>query len=237
MISKQQLLEILSQSEPGRFEYLNALFRYVPDAIVKSMSYKKIQKDQYIINAGAPCNTVYIILSGHVTGLHYQKQGRVYYFMDFTQMYIVGDFEVFGDIPEYLVSICATEECKILMLPSSYYLQWVQHDENALFLRIKNIMSTLVFEKKNDRDYIFMNCKERLVQYLVNSYENKKPVNAIKYKLDKTQLELSDRTGFNIRSIQRNIAALEKEKLISTENGKITISQEQFIKLKNYENE
>ena len=225
MISKQQLLEIIGQSELGRHEYLNSLFRYEPDAIVKSMSYKKIQKDHYIIHAGAPCSTVYIILSGHVTGLHYQKQGRVYYFMDFT--FFCGT---------YLVSICATEECEILMLPSSYYLQWVQHDENALFLRIKNIMSTLVFEKKNDREYIFMNCKERLVKYLVNSYENKKPVNALKYKLDKTQLELSDRTGFNIRSIQRNIAALEKENLISIENGKITISQEQFIKLKNYEN-
>lgn len=137
MISKQQLLEIIGQSEPGRHEYLNSLFRYVPDAIGQTA------------------------------------------------------------LPE---------------------------TENALFLRIKNIMSTLVFEKKNDREYIFMNCKERLVKYLVNSYENKKPVNALKYKLDKTQLELLDRTGFNIRSIQRNIAALEKENLISIENGKITIS-------------
>lgn len=236
MDSKQQLLEKIQQSEPARCEYLTALFRYVPDAVVKMMSYKIIKKDQYIIRAGDKCGTVYIILSGNIAGLHYQKQGRAYYFMDFNQMYIVGDFEVFGDIPEYYVSICATEECKILMLPSVCYLQWVQHDENALFLRIKNIMATLVFEKKHEREYMFMNCKERLVKYLVKSYENKHQKNQNKYKINKTQAGLADRIGFNVRSVQRNIAALEKEKLVSIENGKITISPEQFLRLKEYEN-
>ena len=237
MDSKQQLLEKIQKSEPVRRDYLTALFRYVPDAVVKMMSYKKIQKDQYIIHAGDKCDTVYIILSGNIAGLHYQKQGRAYYFMDFNQMYIVGDFEVFGDIPEYYVSICATEECKILMLPSGCYLQWVQSDENALFLRIKNIMATLVFEKKHEREYMFMNCKERLIKYLVKSYENKHQENHNKLKINKTQAELSDRTGFNVRSVQRNIAALEKDGLISIENGKITISPEQFLRLKEYENE
>ncbi len=151
--------------------------------------------------------------------MDYHKQGRAYYFMDFAHMYIVGDFEVFGGIPEYTVSICATEECQILSIPSRSYLQWVQHDE-----------------KKNEREYMFMNCKERLVKYLVKSYENKQHESpGRKYKIARTQSELSDRIGFNVRSIQRSIAALEKEKLISVENGKITISHEQFLQLKQYE--
>ncbi len=98
-------------------------------------------------------------------------------------------------------------------------------------------MATLVFEKKHEREYMFMNCKERLIKYLVKSYENKHKENQDKLKINKTQAELSDRTGFNVRSVQRNIAALEKEGLISIENGKITISPEQFLRLKKYENE
>lgn len=233
MESKKQLLEAVSKSD--RREYLNALFKYVPDAIVKTISCKKIKKGEYIIHEGTPCDMVYIILSGSIVGMDYQKQGRAYYFMDFAQMHIVGDFEVFGDIPEYCISICAAEECEILMLSAKYYSQWVQHDENALLLRIKNIMAMLTFEKKNEREYMFMNCKERLIKYLIKSYENKKHKNTGIYKIEKTQLELSDRIGFNIRSVQRNIAALEKEKLICIENGKITISKEQFLRLKQYE--
>ncbi len=236
MESKQQLLEIISKSESDRCMYLSELFKYIPDETARTISYKKIQKNHYIIHSEAPCDTVYIILSGNVTGMDYHKQGRAYYFMDFAHMYIVGDFEVFGDIPEYTVSICATEECQMLSIPSRSYLQWVQHDENALFLRIKNIMSMLVFEKKHEREYMFMNCKERLVKYLVKSYENKQHESpGRKYKIARTQSELSDRIGFNVRSIQRSIASLEKEKLISVENGKITISHEQFLQLKQYE--
>ena len=45
---------------------------------------------------------------------------------------------------------------------------------------------------------------------------------------------LSDRGGFNVRSVQRSIAALEKENLITLESGKITVSQEQFVKMREY---
>lgn len=235
MESKQQLLEVIKESELDRYEYLKALFKYVPDAVVKAISYKKYKKDQYIIHAGTTCDMVYLILSGNIVGLDYQRQGKVYYFMDFAQMYIIGDFEVFGDISEYCISICTTQECKVLMLSAKYYLQWVQHDENALFLRIKNIMTTLTFEKKSDREYIFLNCKERLIKYLIKSYENKRKEDFKKHKIDKTQLELSDRIGFNVRSVQRGITALEKEKLISIESGKITITSEQFLRLKQYQ--
>ena len=66
MDSKQQLLEKIQKSEPVRRDYLTALFRYVPDAVVKMMSYKKIQKDQYIIHAGDTSYYVFIILSGNI---------------------------------------------------------------------------------------------------------------------------------------------------------------------------
>ena len=46
MESKKQLLEAVSKSESDRREYLNALFKYVPDAIVKTISCKKIKKGE-----------------------------------------------------------------------------------------------------------------------------------------------------------------------------------------------
>ncbi len=235
MESKQQLLETIGEAEPEHRAYLKCLFQYVPDAIVKAMSYKTFQKEEYLIRAGCDSTTVYLILSGNVAGLDYQKQGKAYYFMDFAKMYIVGDFEVFGDIPQYCVSIYAAEECRVLTLAGASYLAWVRHDENALFLRMKNIMSMLTFETKNERELIFMNCKERLAKYLAEAYENQRGHSFERYKVDKTQPELSDRIGYNVRSVQRGIAALEKEQLLCVENGKITITQEQFLKLKQYQ--
>ena len=47
MESKQQLLETIEKAEPQRREYLKSMFQYVPDAIVKAMSCKTLQKEEY----------------------------------------------------------------------------------------------------------------------------------------------------------------------------------------------
>ena len=83
-----------------------------------------------------------------------------------------------------------------------------------------------------DREYLLMGCKERLIDYLVRFYE-KNDKNE-KIKIEKTQMELADKVGFNVRSIQRNIALLEKEKMISLENGKMTITRKQYAIMKDY---
>ena len=54
---------------------------------------------------------------------------------------------------------------------------------------------------------------------------------------EKRMMELADRLGCNIRSIQRSIVSLEKEGVISSESGKIKISKEQYGMLQQYENE
>lgn len=232
MESKKHLLEIIKKEGHDRFEYLNALFQYMPESVAKEMVYTEVKKNEFLVSAGDRCETIFIILDGHVIGLDYQKMGQVYSFMDFTQMYIVGDFEVFSHHPEYCVSIRATQKCKLLKISANSYLRWIRHDEHALFLRLNNILTTLTFERKMDREYLLMGCKERLVNYLIRLYEKNRQME--KLKVEKTQMELADKVGFNIRSIQRNIAVLEKEGMISLENGKMTITRNQYDAMREY---
>ncbi len=234
MRSKQQILELIEKTEPDRRRYLKELFDYMPDMIVKELIYEEVKSGQYILCAGMPGDMVYIILAGEITGVDHQRMGRVYYFMDFTKSYIIGDFEIFADISEYCVSICAVKDCKLLKIPACSYMNWIRHDEKALFLRMKNIMATLTSERIVDREYIFMNCKERLVDYLVKSYENGQTDSQGRHRVSKTKAELADRIGYNVRSVQRGIAALEKDEVISNANGKITLTKEQFLRLKQY---
>lgn len=232
MESRQQLFALLSKAEPARCKYLTSLFQYAPDTVVTEIIYEEAAYSQHILDAGSPSDAVYFLLSGSISGVDYQALGHAYYFMDLANMYVIGDFEVFGDFPDYCVSICAVNQCKLLKLSAKSYLHWIKHDANASFLRLKNLMATLTSERMSDRGYIFMSCKERLADLLIKAYENEKRDSVGIYKMTRTQAELADWIGFNVRSVQRSIAALENEQLISTENGKITISQQQFIQLK-----
>ena len=229
METREQFLEELNKvQEESKQNYLNNVFKYLPDAVIRTVTLKKIKKDEFIIRAGEPCDSIYIILNGNIVGLDYQKLGKVYYFMDFAKMYIIGDFEIFARNPEYGVSICAATDCELLAIPASLYWDWIKHDENALLLRMQNVMSILTAEKASDRKYLFMSCKERLMKYLVVSYASKDRKQSSVMRIKKTQTELSERIGFNVRSVQRSIAALEKEELIGNENGKITVTKEQY---------
>lgn len=234
MKSKEQLLEYVSKVCGTKKNYLLDLFRYIPEAVVKEMVYTTVKKDEHIVLAGEPNETVYFILQGNVIGFDFQKMGQVYSFMDFTNMYVIGDFEIFGNCSEYLSTVLATEECSLLKISSENYLQWVKHDENALYLRLQNIMQTLTFERQFEREFIHMSCKERMASYLAKYYENNVKEKFGEVKVNKTQSELSDKVGYNIRSVQRGIASLKKENILSNERGKITITYEQYLKLSQY---
>lgn len=231
MESKKQLLEIVEKVGRERQQYLKKLFQNIPESIVKEMNYLEVKKNQNILCAGDPCKTVYIVLKGQIVGLDYYRVGRVYSFADFSKMYIVGDFEIFADRPEYGATIRAAQDCKLLKISASSYLNWIQHDENALFLRLKSVLKILTFERKLDRDYLLMDCKDRLISFLVMLYEKENPTGVGGLKVEMTQTELSDKIGFNIRSVQRSIAALEKAGLISNENGKMRVTSEQYEKM------
>ncbi len=234
MESKVQLLEIVSKKASDRKDYIIDLLKNMPEEVAKEVIYIEIPKNEYLVCEGEKCDAIYILLKGRVVGLDHQSVGRVHSFMDFTKMYIIGDFELFGDIKDYKVTVQTAEDCKLLKLSANMYLHWIKNDANALFLRLRLIVNTLSNERKNDRKFLVMACKDRLAVFLVKYYEREATNKKARIKVKKTQSELADKVGYNIRSVQRCIASLEKEGLIANETGKIVIGQEHYLALKEY---
>ena len=64
MESKERLLEIIKKEGHGRFEYLNDLFRDMPETVAKEMIYTEVKKNEFLVSAGSRCATIFIILEG-----------------------------------------------------------------------------------------------------------------------------------------------------------------------------
>ena len=146
METKQQFLEEINKVKGSKRDYLNKLFQYVLEAVIRAAVHKNVKKDEFIIRAGEPCDTVYIILKGDVAGVDYQKLGKVYYFMDFAKMYIVGDFEIFSEDTNYNVSSCASKDS--LENSKKFFAKY-----NKL-KRTYEALSELVVETKADLDHL-----------------------------------------------------------------------------------
>ena len=234
MESKKQILDFISKEGHERRQYLTDLLKYMPEAIAKELAFVEVKKNENIIVAGSKCDTVYFLVKGEVTGIEHHERGRIYSFLDFTEVFILGDFELFAGESEYSATIRAQKDCKVLKLSANSYLRWIQHDENALYLRLNNILQCLMFERKHERGNLFMGSKERLADFILKLYEKGFKSHSGQCKVELTQAELADKIGCNIRSVQRSIAALEKESLISNSGGKITVSYEQYQMLQQF---
>lgn len=231
MNAKDRLMSMLSACDYEREHYFSELFKYVPNIVADDVQYIRAEKDECIIPAGAPSDYVYFVLSGDVKGVDYNRTGEAYSFMDFSKMYIIGDFEVFTGSPEYANTIYAAKECKLLMLSSAHYLNWIRHDENALFLRLNNILGNIADERRQDRFFLHKGCRARVINYLIHYYEKHRSSSKEQIRIALTQSELADKVGSNLRSVQRVISALRTEELITIENRKMLLSNEQYLRL------
>ena len=214
-----------------RLEYFLKLFDKIPHQTVEHIVSTKVKKGDYILKAGEPCDAVFFLLKGKVSGEVSSPQGRAYSFMDFSQMCVLGDYEMFYEGAEYIVSIRAEQNCTLLKLSRDHYVSWIKQDVNALFLRTNNILSVLTFERSVDRAYLQKNSKERLCLLLMRFYEIGIKDSNGNFTVQYTQGELADKIGVNLRSVQRSIASLESEQLVQLKKGKMVISKEQYEKL------
>ena len=226
----KQLLEENAMPADRR-EYFLKLFDKIPHQTVEHIVSAKAKKGDYILKAGESCEAVYFLLKGKVSGEAYSSQGHAFSFMDFSKMCVLGDFEMFYNCADYVVSLRAEQNCSLLKLSRDHYMNWITQDANALYLRINNTLSILSFERSIDREFMQKNSKERLCLLLVNFYEIGSKDSSGNYTVQYTQGELADKIGVNLRSVQRSIAALESEQLVKLKKGKMVISREQYEKL------
>lgn len=232
MKSRQEFTEIIKGMNQEQFKYINDFFKDCPEEIMQTVQYVKISEGQAILQEGMPCNYVWVVIEGELNGTDIQLPGNVYSFYEHSGINIIGDYEPFAGLAEFQKTIYAVTVCKAFRIPSSIYMNWMRHDHNALFMRAQALAQTLAKEISNERKYLLMNAKDRLILYLLKVYDKWEcGGNCI---LKKTQSQLAQNVGMNIRTVQRSIKRLEEEEFLTCHSGKIHISRQQYEKLRKY---
>lgn len=104
-------------------EYMNRLFRNCTEEVKYYMSVIDVEADQTFIKAGEECKYIYIILSGKVTGVEWPMHEKSYFFKDFGPGDFFGEIECFARLPRYRISILSSTKCRLLAIPSIYYME------------------------------------------------------------------------------------------------------------------
>ena len=224
-------MDIFNVLPPKKREYMNVLFRNCTEEVKYYMSLVEVDADQTFIKAGEACNYIYIVLSGKVTGVEWPMNEKSYFFKDFGPGDFFGEIECFAGMTNYRISILSSTRCRLLAIPSVYYMEWMHMDVDALYMRTQENMKRLVSQTAEARKYLFMDGKDRLMVHLVRKYEQKQPLPDT-LELKQTRARISEEVGISMKPLNRNIKKLEDMKLIRLNKGKIVITKEQYLQMK-----
>lgn len=156
---------------------------------------------------------------------------KSYFFKDFGPGDFFGEIECFAGLTRYRISILSSTKCRLLAIPSIYYMEWMHMDVDALFMRTQENISRLVLQTAEARKYLFMEGKDRLMVHLVRKYEQKIPAPEI-LVLNQTRARISEEVGISIKTLDRNIRKLEEMNLLTLNKGKIVITKAQYLQMK-----
>lgn len=94
-------------------------------------------------------------------------------------------------------------------------------------------MRRLISQTADARKYLFIEGRERLMMHLIRKYEqtqHRKKVLEIRQSRD----QLSEEIGFSIKTLNRNIKKLRDDNLILLDKGKIIITEEGYLQMKQH---
>lgn len=225
-------VNVFSELPPPKQAYMEYLFQNCTEEVRYYMRLIEVDADRTLIKAGEPCSFIYIILTGRVTGIEWPMHERSYAFKDYGPGDFFGEIECFADLANYRISVETATECRVLTIPAVYYMEWMQQDLEALYLRTKENMRRLVMQTAEARKYLFIEGRERLMIYLVRKYEQRQPKNEL--ELNKSRNRISDEIGFSVKTLNRNIKKLEDLEVLRIEKGKIVVGKEGYTWMRDY---
>lgn len=227
-----KLVEVQKKLPPEIADYIGKYLSNAPYWVLDSAKIVTKKKETMFIEENAPVDYVYLLLNGTVRAVDYRVKGVAYDYMWFGPGKTFGAMEVFYKIPLYMTTIMTVTECTLLVMSKKNYERWIWDDKNALQMEIISTGNMLLEQNRMGRIVLFLQGMDRIIYFFVQNYKMQKQDNVAVF--DISRQEIAERSGFSIKTVNRAVKKMVEEGYITKKGHKIIISEEQFLKMKNY---
>lgn len=227
-----KVMSTLNNLSGERKEYLNKYLRNAPHWYLESMEVVKKDKNSIFIEEGQDVKFVYILIDGIVRAIDYRIFGIVYDYIWFDNIKTFGAMEILLKFEKYKTTLMTVTPCTILKISRSKYEAWMLNDMNALHMEIEDMGKSLLEQARKERVFLFLQGMDRIIYLFTEIYEKSNVNNQV--VINQTRKEISERTGLSVKTINRSIYKMEEEGYITKKGTKITVSKNQYKKIKEY---
>ncbi len=192
----------------------------------------KITKGNYLFQEGMTAEGLYIIISGKVQISKITSDGQELTFRICSQDDIVGEAILFSYSSRYLLTAKVIEDGEVALIRKDILEDELFKNSSLAFEFMKWMSDQYRKTQTKFRDLILHGKKGALFSTLIrmtNSYGVQQR-NGILIDLPITNQELANFCGTSRESVNRALSELKKDGILSTNKGKITIHNLQYLK-------
>jgi CRP/FNR family transcriptional regulator, cyclic AMP receptor protein len=191
------------------------------DQLCRYSKTRSVKRGTVVFLKGDPGNSLFAVVKGTVRIGVTSAEGREAVFN------IIEPGELFGEIAlldgrERTADAVATSDCELLVIDRREFLPFVQSQPLLAMKLIDLLCARLRWISDHVEQIVLPNLPGRLAKALVRLAERDGSTHA-KQKLTVTQLELSQMVGMSRESINKQLRAWAKRKLVRLERGGIVM--------------
>ncbi|MBZ5857103.1 Crp/Fnr family transcriptional regulator [Flavihumibacter profundi] len=183
-------------------------------------TYKKVAKGEIIFLEGTNASFYYQIIEGRVRWVNINEEGREFIQVMIESGECFGELPLFDDKP-YAATAIADEDCVLLRLCKSSFLQMIKSSFDIHFSFTKLLVSRLRFKFQTLRELAYNNPEQR-ISTMLNYYKRTRGgIGNSLCKLHLTRQQLADMTGLRVETVIRTIRHLHERGSLKIQRGKV----------------
>lgn len=209
-------------------------YTILPEDVIKKGRVIIYEPESVILFMGDQVEHVYFIKSGVVKGIRQFDNGNDFQYFECTRKNgYVGLLELLAHKDRYAATLIAKTKVEMLQLDIASAYEYIQNNVSALRAAVYALSCDFYRLSGSTGNYFYKDGLSRIAGFLEEYYREhaQKPEKIIVYQ---TYQDIAGKTAVSLRTAGRSIQTLKEKGMLSSSRKKLTLTYEQYQKLKQF---
>lgn len=183
-----------------------------------------VKADEVFILMNSPLECIHILLKGTCQIEKYGFDGNSILEMNVLPVQFFGLFEAVNGARTHTTSLRCTSACVFLKIPAQKFLFLMKEDKDILWLCLRYLASFTQKTLTQNEQLLLNNLRQNILFKAYQQCQNSSFPVVLHVKKEVLAQELN----VPLRTLYRKLNSLYEEGILSSKNGKITVSKQQY---------
>ncbi|SHH60023.1 Crp/Fnr family transcriptional regulator [Clostridium grantii] len=207
--------------------YLANLFMGMPAEIRMKCVVENFHAKTVIVKKDEEPKYIYIVYSGTLKIFNEFQNGRILETAIVNDMDFLGLIEILASKEKIAATVETVTDCIALRISKKDFLKWMESDHYLAVIVAKKMAKDFYNIAYSNGELLLNSTMYTIIAYLIKLAKEDIDKGEIVF-INKKRQQIADELGISLRTVHRNVKQLKQQQLITIENAKIYINENQY---------